>query len=130
MRFSLRTFDLGVVLFSVAVVGCGGGDFPGVTSAATGSGGSGGGIAQGSTGSNASGSSGGSGVGGMGSDTATTGTGANATGTGGSGVAASGTGGAGVCVPLTQTACYAGPPGTEGVGACKSGLATCLADGS
>jgi hypothetical protein len=34
-----------------------------------------------------------------------------------------------VCVPGSTTACYTGPPGTAGVGACKAGVATCAADG-
>jgi hypothetical protein len=35
-----------------------------------------------------------------------------------------------VCAPLTQQSCYAGPPGTQGVGACKAGLRTCNAAGT
>lgn len=61
-----------------------------------------------------------------------------ATGTGGatSTGATSGTGGAGgtgggmACSPGSTTACYTGPTGTEGVGLCAAGLATCEADGS
>lgn len=34
------------------------------------------------------------------------------------------------CAPGATSPCYDGPPGTEGVGACKAGVATCLADGS
>ena len=34
------------------------------------------------------------------------------------------------CVPGTERPCYTGPPGTEGVGACRSGVAACLSDGS
>lgn len=34
------------------------------------------------------------------------------------------------CAPGSTKACYEGPAGTEGVGACKGGVATCLADGS
>ncbi len=42
---------------------------------------------------------------------------------------ASGTGGA-VCTPGATESCYDGPPATEGVGICKAGLHTCMADGS
>ncbi len=35
-----------------------------------------------------------------------------------------------VCTPGTATACYDGPAGTAGVGACAAGVQTCLADGS
>ena len=55
--------------------------------------------------------------------------GAGAGGTGGSG-GGGGSGGAAVCVPGATTACYSGPPGTEGVGTCKAGAETCVADGS
>lgn len=34
-----------------------------------------------------------------------------------------------VCVPDAATECYTGPPGTEGIGVCSSGLATCDATG-
>ncbi len=34
-----------------------------------------------------------------------------------------------VCAPGTMEACYGGPPGTEGVGACMGGSATCLPSG-
>ena len=34
------------------------------------------------------------------------------------------------CVPGTERPCYTGPPGTEGVGACRAGVAACLSDGS
>jgi hypothetical protein len=47
-------------------------------------------------------------------------------GTGGAG----GSGGAGLCTPRSTQICYSGPAGTEGVGACKAGVATCLPDGS
>ncbi|WP_437645133.1 hypothetical protein [Sorangium sp. So ce362] len=56
---------------------------------------------------------------------------------GGGGGGAGGAGGAGggspeveVCVPRVATACYAGPRGTEGVGLCKPGVATCNDDGT
>jgi hypothetical protein len=40
-------------------------------------------------------------------------------------------GGAGcVCLPNSTQSCYSGPPGTAGVGACKSGLRTCNAQGT
>jgi hypothetical protein len=35
-----------------------------------------------------------------------------------------------VCVPGSSRPCYTGPAGTEGVGACQSGLQACAADGS
>jgi len=34
------------------------------------------------------------------------------------------------CAPGSQEPCYTGAPGTEGVGACVAGVATCAADGS
>ncbi len=34
-----------------------------------------------------------------------------------------------VCTPRSIAACYSGPPGTEGVGACAAGTATCQPDG-
>lgn len=66
------------------------------------------------------------GVGGAGA--ATTGTG-GATSTASAG-GAGGTGGGMACGPGSTTACYTGPRGTEGVGLCAAGLATCEADGS
>ncbi|WP_437313923.1 hypothetical protein [Sorangium sp. So ce385] len=33
------------------------------------------------------------------------------------------------CEPLSTVACYTGPPATEGVGACRTGLRRCNADG-
>lgn len=36
----------------------------------------------------------------------------------------------GVCQPAATEACYAGPPGTEGVGVCRAGSLTCAEDGS
>ena len=41
-----------------------------------------------------------------------------------------GSGGGPLCEPGSTDACYSGPPGTNGVGACKSGVTTCLPDGS
>ncbi|APR84777.1 Tryptophan synthase alpha chain [Minicystis rosea] len=35
-----------------------------------------------------------------------------------------------VCVPGTTQSCYSGPAGTAGIGACKSGIRTCNAQGS
>ncbi len=35
-----------------------------------------------------------------------------------------------VCAPGSTTACYDGPPGTEGVGSCRGGTATCNAAGT
>ncbi len=35
-----------------------------------------------------------------------------------------------VCAPGSTVACYDGPPGTEGVGACDNGVATCDATGT
>lgn len=39
-------------------------------------------------------------------------------------------GGGCVCVPGTKKACYEGPAGTQNVGTCKGGLATCNAEGT
>jgi hypothetical protein len=50
-------------------------------------------------------------------------------GAGGGAAGAGGTGG-GVCKPEETMGCYSGPAGTEGVGACKTGVATCSADGT
>jgi hypothetical protein len=35
-----------------------------------------------------------------------------------------------VCAPGSTQSCYRGPPGSAGIGACKEGTETCLADGS
>lgn len=55
-------------------------------------------------------------------------------GAGGSGGDEGGEGGAGgeslECTPDASEACYAGPPSTRGVGACKKGRRTCTADGT
>ncbi len=58
--------------------------------------------------------------------------GAGGSGAGGAG-GAGGVGGAGggmVCVPGTTQPCYSGPAGTENVGICAGGVATCLPDGT
>lgn len=52
------------------------------------------------------------------------------TGSSGSGGSTGGSGGGGACVPGEVVSCYEGPPGTAGVGLCRSGLSTCAADGS
>jgi hypothetical protein len=53
------------------------------------------------------------------------------TGAGGGTSATTGTGGAmTVCSPGESMSCYTGPEGTEGIGACGSGKASCLDDGS
>lgn len=36
----------------------------------------------------------------------------------------------GACAPGSKTSCYTGPKGTEGVGICKAGTATCNEDGT
>lgn len=82
--------------------------------------------AEGTGGSSATSTSASTGTGGTGGtggagSTATTGT-TSTTGTGGEGGKA--------CVPGTTMACYDGPAGTENVGECKSGTATCEQDGS
>jgi hypothetical protein len=72
---------------------------------------------------NSAGASGGPGAGGGGGE----GMGGGATGggaTGGSG------GGAATCEPMTTEACYGGPAGTQGVGACVGGTRTCSAEGT
>src|SRR5206468_6100909 len=50
----------------------------------------------------------------------------------GGGAGSGGTGGnpSGPCTPGETAACYEGPTGTKGVGACKGGTRTCLHDGS
>ena len=68
-----------------------------------------------------------------GATSATTGSGGGATGSGGGATSSgvTGTGGAPTaCVPGAPASCYSGPPSTENVGACHSGTATCLDDGS
>ncbi|HRI63562.1 MAG TPA: hypothetical protein PK156_04975 [Polyangium sp.] len=35
-----------------------------------------------------------------------------------------------LCIPGSTSTCYSGPMGTDGVGICKSGMQTCLADGT
>ncbi|MFO0588031.1 MAG: hypothetical protein U0441_10850 [Polyangiaceae bacterium] len=77
---------------------------------------------------------GGSGTGGLGTGgMATGGSGTGGLGTGGMATGGSGTGGMGgappVCVPGEAQSCYDGPPGTQGVAACKGGLKTCDANG-
>jgi hypothetical protein len=74
--------------------------------------------------------------------TSTTGSGGGAGGDGGAGTTTSsasggggpggsgGGGGASTCAPGEQMACYTGPFGTEGVGACASGKKTCNAEGT
>ncbi len=74
---------------------------------------------------------GGGGTGGGGTGGATTGGG----GTGGTGGMMTGGGGTGgttgtVCTPDEKVTCYEGPDGTDGVGACKSGLKQCNAAGT
>jgi hypothetical protein len=59
----------------------------------------------------------------------------SSSGTGGAGGAGgaggmAGAGGATACEPGTTMSCYAGPTGTQDIGACKAGEATCAADGS
>ncbi|APR83552.1 Tryptophan synthase alpha chain [Minicystis rosea] len=51
---------------------------------------------------------------------------------GGSGSASTSSAGgsAGACAPGETRSCYDGPPSTEGVGVCRSGLSVCVADGS
>jgi hypothetical protein len=70
------------------------------------------------------------GAGGAGS----TSTSASTAASGGGGASAStgqgGTGGATFCEPGMTMPCYTGPVGTEGVGLCAAGEATCLQDGS
>jgi len=69
-------------------------------------------------------------VGGAGGNGGIGGNGGGGTDVGGSG-GAGGVGGAmNVCLPGEIAACYDGPATTIGVGACKEGTKTCLADGS
>jgi hypothetical protein len=80
------------------------------------------------------GSSGGGGLGGNGGQggQGARGGGAGHGGQGGRGGDAGhgGAGGMELCMPGKTMPCYDGPPGTEGVGTCKSGLSTCMANGS
>ena len=46
------------------------------------------------------------------------------------GVGGSAGGGGMACLPGEEMACYSGPPGTAGMGACKEGVQTCNAQGS
>ncbi|APR87236.1 Tryptophan synthase alpha chain [Minicystis rosea] len=89
-----------------------------------------------STGSNGSGgapTTAGSGGTGATSASSSTGVTSSTGGAGGSGGSTGSTGGTGgssssggtLCVPGETTSCYTGPSGTEGVGVCKSGVATC-----
>jgi hypothetical protein len=45
-------------------------------------------------------------------------------------VSGAGGAGGGTCTPKTTQSCYGGPPGTEDVGPCKAGKATCKDDGT
>jgi hypothetical protein len=56
--------------------------------------------------------------------------GASPSGSGGGAGQGGAGGGAGGCTPGQVEACYTGPPGTAGVGACKQGTRICGADGS
>jgi hypothetical protein len=79
----------------------------------------------GDSGSAGSGDSGSAGAG----DSGSAGAGdSGSAGTGDSGSA--GSSGGGACVPGAVEACYGGPSGTEGIGACKAGTKTCGADGT
>lgn len=48
---------------------------------------------------------------------------------GGGGAGGGGAGGGSVCAPGEMKPCYSGPDGTDGVGACTSGMQSCLANG-
>ena len=65
---------------------------------------------------------------------ATGGTGGNTGGTGGdtggTGGDTGGTGGGPACTPGSAKPCYTGPAGTENIGLCAAGTATCNADGA
>ena len=99
----LIPLSLGLLLAAA----CGGGDTdPKTSTSAGGSGGTGGGAGGGTGGQGTSSSSGG--------------------GSGGQGTG----GGAATCKPGEKQACYTGPFGTQGVGICQGGTATCAADGS
>ncbi len=76
------------------------------------------------TGPGAGGAGGHGGAGGLSSSSGSSGGGT--AGSGGQG----GSGGSGVCVAGAMDPCYTGPPGTQGVGACKGGVQTCNAEGS
>lgn len=51
-------------------------------------------------------------------------------GTGGTGGTGGDTGGARICQPMSTIACYTGPSGTLGVGACQGGTQTCNSAGT
>jgi hypothetical protein len=82
-----------------------------------------GGAATGGTGGDATGGNGGNGGSGGSGGTSTGGT--SSGGSGGAG----GAGGAPECMPDTEEACYDGPPGSDGIAACKAGKRTCDANG-
>ena len=63
------------------------------------------------------------------SSSASSGAGGGAGGAGGVG-GAGGAGGATMCQAGVKVACYSGPSGTENVGDCKNGFATCNAEGT
>jgi hypothetical protein len=71
-------------------------------------------------------------AGGGSATSSSSGTTAASSGAGGSGstTSSSGTGGAPACQPGATVVCYTGPPQTEGVGVCHSGIATCKFDGT
>ncbi|WP_437757598.1 hypothetical protein [Sorangium sp. So ce1389] len=107
-----------------------GGDGAGGAGSVTSSSGSSGSGDGGSGGSGDGGSGdGGSSEGGSGS-----GEGGSGSGEGGSGSDGSGDGGSGgstqACVPFSTTPCYTGRSGSEGIGQCVAGVATCAADGA
>ncbi len=95
-------------MLASSLVGCGG------DGGTTSSGGDGGTTSSGGAGGDATSSIGGGGSGGAG-------------GTGGE--SSGGAGGGAVCAPGETQSCYTGPAGTEGVGSCAAGTATCKANG-
>ncbi|MFO0756804.1 MAG: SBBP repeat-containing protein [Byssovorax sp.] len=124
---------------TTTTTGAGGsGGSGGSTTTTTGAGGSGGSGGSTTTGAGGAGGAGGSigtgGSGGMGGAATTTTTTAGAGGMGGAATTTTTTTGAGgappFCVPGSTQPCYSGPMGTEGVGPCKAGIATCDAMGS
>ncbi|WP_437663419.1 hypothetical protein [Sorangium sp. So ce1182] len=112
--------------------GAGGADTGGAGAggADTGDGGAGAGAGGADTGDGGAGAGGADtgdgGAGAGGADTGDGGAGAGGADTGDGGAGA----GASVCAPGATESCYAGPAGTEGVGACRAGVSTCNAEGT
>ncbi len=136
----MRGFGLVSLVLLASVTACGGGSDGEAADSSTGGSGLGGEASGGADtgGSNTGGSDSGGSAGDGGSASGGAGaSGGSASGGGASGGSASGGAGAGgsggavaVCTPGEEATCFEGAPEKEGVGVCKAGLKTCLADGS